>query len=122
MSPKDLMASSSFDSPAFLERALPYGAISPFSTVRIGRIFKRPPSNDCALPIRPPFARYSKVSKSTTNRLLSAVDSAAEITSSTDPPWFAVWAAAIVENPSDIDTCSLSMTWILISLSRFFDA
>ena len=56
----------------------------------MGRIFRRPPIKDLALPILPPFSKYSRVSNKAKKLLLLATDSAIAMHSSADLP---SWAA-----------------------------
>ena len=51
-------------------RARSLGTTSPSSTVRMGRIWSRLPRRALARPMRPPFWRYSRVSRTKSRRVL----------------------------------------------------
>ena len=89
-------------------RTRPTGTITPSSTVRIGLTFRREPASAWALPIRPPFWRYSSVATVKTTRFVRLKRSTSSSISSSVVPASSRRSIASASNATASEAVSVS--------------
>ena len=102
----------------FRVRWRPASSTTPLLMSISGLIDSMLPSRAWALPIRPPFFRFSRVSMAPKTRVRSRMPSTRVTTSSADAPRAAAWAAACTMTPKPAVTERLSTTRTSPSTSR----